>query len=146
MPRWVATIYFRSEHASSVRKLWFILWHNGLVVTTSRRAWLNKAVPAGSKTWTDSEDKTNDLLTGWVWSIKERNDVKDNPKILGALDTIEKKIFCQICFQETATCRVPVAHTCNPSYSGGRDQEDRGLKPPWANSSWNPISKNPSQK
>jgi hypothetical protein len=22
-----------------------------------------------------------------------------------------------------------VTHTCNPSYSGGRDQEDRGLKP-----------------
>jgi hypothetical protein len=24
--------------------------------------------------------------------------------------------------------RVPVAHACNPSYSGGRDQEDRGSK------------------
>jgi hypothetical protein len=24
---------------------------------------------------------------------------------------------------------VPVAHACNPSYSGGRDQEDVGLKP-----------------
>jgi hypothetical protein len=30
--------------------------------------------------------------------------------------------------------RVPVAHACNPSYSGGRDQEDRGLNPAWANS------------
>jgi hypothetical protein len=39
-----------------------------------------------------------------------------------------------------------VAHTCNPSYSGGRDQEDCGLKSSWANSSRNPISKNPSQK
>jgi hypothetical protein len=29
---------------------------------------------------------------------------------------------------------VVVAHTCNPSYSGGRDQEDLGLKPAWANS------------
>jgi hypothetical protein len=28
---------------------------------------------------------------------------------------------------------VPLAHTYNPSYSGGRDQEDRGLKPAWAN-------------
>jgi hypothetical protein len=37
-----------------------------------------------------------------------------------------------------------VAHACNPSYSGGRDQEDRGSKPVWANSSWDPISKNPS--
>jgi hypothetical protein len=26
-------------------------------------------------------------------------------------------------------------HTCNPSYSGGRDQEDQGSKPAWVNSS-----------
>jgi hypothetical protein len=32
-----------------------------------------------------------------------------------------------------------VAHTCNPSYSGGRDQEDCGLKPAWANSSTRPY-------
>jgi hypothetical protein len=34
-----------------------------------------------------------------------------------------------------------VAHACNPSYSGGRDQEDRGSKPAWANSFRDPISK-----
>jgi hypothetical protein len=28
-----------------------------------------------------------------------------------------------------------VAHACNPSYSGGRDQEDLGSKPAQANSS-----------
>jgi hypothetical protein len=40
-----------------------------------------------------------------------------------------------------------VAHTYNPSYSGGRDQEDRGLKPAYANSLRDPISKkNLSQK
>jgi hypothetical protein len=38
-----------------------------------------------------------------------------------------------------------VAHTCNPSYSGDRDQEDHGSKPYWANSLQDPISKNPSQ-
>jgi hypothetical protein len=31
---------------------------------------------------------------------------------------------------------VPVAHACNPSYSGVRDQDDLGSKPAWANSSW----------
>jgi hypothetical protein len=36
-----------------------------------------------------------------------------------------------------------VAHACNPSYSGGRDQEDTGLKPAQANSS---ISKIPNTK
>jgi hypothetical protein len=36
-----------------------------------------------------------------------------------------------------------VAHAYNPSYSGGRGQEDRGLKPARANSSRDPISKKP---
>jgi hypothetical protein len=35
----------------------------------------------------------------------------------------------------------PVAHTFNPSYSGGRDQEDCGSKPAQANSLGGPISK-----
>jgi hypothetical protein len=39
-----------------------------------------------------------------------------------------------------------VAHTHNPSYSGGRDQEDHGSKPAQANTLQDPISKNPSQK
>jgi hypothetical protein len=39
-----------------------------------------------------------------------------------------------------------VAHTCNPSYSGGRDQEDLGLKSAWANSSRDSISKKPFTK
>jgi hypothetical protein len=37
--------------------------------------------------------------------------------------------------------QVPVAHDCNPSYSGGRDQEDDGSKPAWANSLRDPILK-----
>jgi hypothetical protein len=39
--------------------------------------------------------------------------------------------------------QTPVTNICNPSYSGGRDQEDLGSKPAWANSSWDPISKKP---
>jgi hypothetical protein len=43
---------------------------------------------------------------------------------------------------------APVAQAYNPSYSGGRDQEDWGMKPAQANSSWDvPLSrKNPLQK
>jgi hypothetical protein len=37
-----------------------------------------------------------------------------------------------------------MAHTGNPSYLGSRDQEDGILKPAWANSLWNPISKKPN--
>jgi hypothetical protein len=42
--------------------------------------------------------------------------------------------------------RVLVTHTCNPCYSGSRDQEDRSLKPVWSNSSQEPISKIPITK
>jgi hypothetical protein len=42
--------------------------------------------------------------------------------------------------------QAPVAHPCNLSYSGSRDQEDHSSKPAWGNSSWDPILKNPSQK
>jgi hypothetical protein len=41
---------------------------------------------------------------------------------------------------------VSVAHNCNPRYSGGRNQEDCSLKPIWANSSRNPISKKTHRK
>jgi hypothetical protein len=41
---------------------------------------------------------------------------------------------------------VPVAHACNPNYSGGRDQEDPGSKPALRNSSQDPISKKPFTK
>jgi hypothetical protein len=39
-----------------------------------------------------------------------------------------------------------VAHTCSPSYSGGRDQKDHSSKPALENSSRDPILKNLSQK
>jgi hypothetical protein len=43
-------------------------------------------------------------------------------------------------------CWVPVTHACNPSYSGGRDQEYCSSKPAQVNSWQDPILKNPSQK
>jgi hypothetical protein len=40
-----------------------------------------------------------------------------------------------------------VAHSYNPSYSGGKDQEDHGSKPARANSSTRPyLKKKPLQK
>jgi hypothetical protein len=39
-----------------------------------------------------------------------------------------------------------VTQACNPSYSGGRDQEDHSSKPAQGNSSRDPISKKKSQK
>jgi hypothetical protein len=39
-----------------------------------------------------------------------------------------------------------VAHVYNPSYSGGRNQEDRGSKPAWANTLQDPILKKTHHK
>jgi hypothetical protein len=36
------------------------------------------------------------------------------------------------------TGQLPMAHTYNPNYSGGRDQEDRNSKPAQVNSSRDP--------
>jgi hypothetical protein len=47
---------------------------------------------------------------------------------------------------QEGTSRISVAHACNPSYSGGRNQEDQGLKSTPANSSQDPISKKPNHR
>jgi hypothetical protein len=39
--------------------------------------------------------------------------------------------------------QAPMVHTYNPSYSGGRAQEDCGSKSAWANCSQDPILKKP---
>jgi hypothetical protein len=39
-----------------------------------------------------------------------------------------------------------VAHDCNPSYSGGRDQKDLDSKPAWVNSLRDPILNKPITK
>jgi hypothetical protein len=41
---------------------------------------------------------------------------------------------------------VQVAHACNASYSGGRDQEDHSSKPARGNSPWDPILKKSTTK
>jgi hypothetical protein len=45
------------------------------------------------------------------------------------------KIFFIFQIKIITFSQVPVAHTCNPSYSGSREQEDHGSKPAGANSS-----------
>jgi hypothetical protein len=37
--------------------------------------------------------------------------------------------FLEDKIRDNNTCWVPVAHACNPSYLGGRDQEGGDLKP-----------------
>jgi hypothetical protein len=44
-------------------------------------------------------------------------------------------------FKKTASKPGTGSSRLNPSYSGGRDQEDCGSKPAWENSLQDPISK-----
>jgi hypothetical protein len=53
------------------------------------------------------------------------------------------------CFTLPQNCKVHwvlMAHACNLSYSGGRDQEDQGLKSAPSNSSRDPTQKYPTLK
>jgi hypothetical protein len=52
-------------------------------------------------------------------------------------------LHCQLHKKQQVGCR---SHVCNPSYSGDRDQEDRGSKPTWTNNSRDCISKNNQHK
>jgi hypothetical protein len=58
--------------------------------------------------------------------------------------------IARLCLKKTKqnkkTSQEPVAHTCNPSYPGGRNQEDQDLKLVQANYSPGPISKKPITK
>jgi hypothetical protein len=48
--------------------------------------------------------------------------------------------------QKKQSCRALLTDTCNSSYSGGRNQEDHGSKPDWANSSVRPYLETPFTK
>jgi hypothetical protein len=52
-----------------------------------------------------------------------------------------KKIAYHFFLNLRLTSLELVGHTCDPSYSGGRDQENRGSKPAQANSSGYSIKK-----
>jgi hypothetical protein len=55
-------------------------------------------------------------------------------------------VLCQKYSEKRSNKPGLVAHTCNPSYSGGRDQEDRGSYPACGNSSARPYLEKPFTK
>jgi hypothetical protein len=66
---------------------------------------------------------------GTIWASKEGQIAPD----------ISYSKIHEFMTQEMKLSQVPVAHTYNPRYSGGSDQEDQGSKPAQANSSQVPI-------
>jgi hypothetical protein len=56
------------------------------------------------------------------------------------LRLVGKKVQVRPCLKNKIKLGL-VAHACNPSYSGDRDQEDHGSRLPLANSSMRPYLK-----
>jgi hypothetical protein len=61
---------------------------------------------------------------------------------------LQRAVMCiqSFVFAEIKRSQVPVAHACNPSFLGGRNQKDGGLKPAQANSSRDTFLKKPNTK
>jgi hypothetical protein len=59
-----------------------------------------------------------------------------------------KKLNCSLngASYRSYVSQALVPHIYKPSYSGGRDQEDRCPEPTWANSLWDRILKMPNTK
>jgi hypothetical protein len=64
--------------------------------------------------------------------VQEGYEVLD--KLHSVLLVLSSVLMNQPYILKADTCWVPVAHTYNPSFSGGRDQEGSGSKPGQANS------------
>jgi hypothetical protein len=61
------------------------------------------------------------------------------PKVIAKIRIFKQGTVVHVCNpipwrlrQKDQSRQELVAHTCNPSYSGGTDQEDQGSKPAWA--------------
>jgi hypothetical protein len=74
---------------------------------------------------------------------KERRGKRENDG--GGKSEICCKHICKyhnVCLKNVhSTCEAEMAHSYNPSFSGGRDQEDHSSKTAPANSSTDPITK-----
>jgi hypothetical protein len=66
--------------------------------------------------------------------------------LMPGLNSEETSVYLPASRQKPLDSQVLVTHACNPSYSGGRDQENHSLKSAWANSLRDPILKKPITK
>jgi hypothetical protein len=62
------------------------------------------------------------------WSLAKFLFIRDRASLPGLL----ARIKCSL--RRDRVSQALVAYSCNPSYPGGRNQEDHGLKPAGANS------------
>jgi hypothetical protein len=64
------------------------------------------------------------LFHGSIISCQSLRRVSAIIKMLKKIFKFSGSVFVEREHLETTPCWALVAHTCNPSYSGGRDQED----------------------
>jgi hypothetical protein len=97
--------------------------------------WMNRCHPESNGETIDSCSRVESLSNGVILTEVGRYKGKkmESRKVSGSIWVLE--ISWKI------LSWALVAHACNPSYSGTGDQEDCSLKPAWAYSSWDPISK-----
>jgi hypothetical protein len=79
-------------------------------------------------------DEMNKFLSAFNQPKLNQEDISHLNKSCSSHSLLTKK----------SPCQALVTHGCNPSYSGGRDQEVHSLKPVQANSSWDSILKIPN--
>jgi hypothetical protein len=76
-----------------------------------------------------------------MWTIKNKRILF--MKVIHVLEmSISLTVFCT----KECLCWAAMVYASNPSYSGGRDQEDHGSKPALANSLQDPLLKKPFTK
>jgi hypothetical protein len=80
------------------------------------------------------------MASQWQDSIR-KGEVTLQDKKPESNSEVKLRVLWQQALSRIGFNQAPLAHTCNPSYSGGRNQEDHGSKPAQANSSCDPISK-----
>jgi hypothetical protein len=80
-------------------------------------------------------------VTAELWRLKQE-DHEFKASLSPCLSSLPSKTKTKT----TPPSQALVAHACNLSYSGGRDQEHLGSNPAWANSLQDLISKKKKKK
>jgi hypothetical protein len=68
------------------------------------------------------------------WNIYEENELS-----WGLVLFEHTRQHIRLTYSRWSAYRAPMAHACNPNYSGGRDEDDHGSKAAQENSLWDPF-------
>jgi hypothetical protein len=90
--------------------------------------------------------KQNQPNTQFNKTSKQKCSSASSAYLKDCLFALVTNIFLKGEYKKEQLNQAPGVHACNLSYSGGRDQEDRDSKPAQANSSRDPVLKNPITK